>query len=57
MDIVLNTKKNLSPLNSGERDSGATPDLLTQLERLGELKEKGFLTEGEFNTQKSKLLG
>jgi TM2 domain-containing membrane protein YozV len=32
-------------------------DLLEQLQRLGELKEKGLLTEDEFVIQKKKLLG
>jgi len=32
-------------------------DLLEQLQRLGELKEKGLLTEEEFVVQKKKLLG
>ncbi len=35
----------------------ATEDLLEQLRRLGELREKGLLTEAEFATQKKKLLG
>ncbi|MCB9303172.1 MAG: NINE protein [Lewinellaceae bacterium] len=33
------------------------PDLLEQLRRLGELREKGLLTEEEFAMQKKKLLG
>ncbi|HKK77830.1 MAG TPA: NINE protein [Saprospiraceae bacterium] len=33
-----------------------TNDLLDQIMALGELKEKGLLTEEEFNTQKQKLL-
>ncbi len=33
------------------------PDLLEQLRRLGELREKGLLTEEEFTSQKRKLLG
>lgn len=33
------------------------PDLLEQLRRLGELREKGLLTEEEFTLQKKKLLG
>lgn len=33
------------------------PDLLDQLKKLGELKEKGLLTEAEFDSQKRKLLG
>ena len=32
------------------------PDLLDQLKKLGELKEKGLLTEDEFTAQKRKLL-
>lgn len=32
------------------------PDLLEQLKRLGELREKGLLTEEEFTSQKRKLL-
>lgn len=38
---------------------GAPPsaDLLEQLKRLGELREKGLLTEDEFASQKRKLLG
>jgi TM2 domain-containing membrane protein YozV len=33
------------------------PDLLDQLKRLGDLRDKGLLTEAEFATQKKKLLG
>jgi len=33
------------------------PDLLEQLKKLGELKDKGLLTEEEFSAQKRKLLG
>ena len=32
------------------------PDVLEQLQKLGELKEKGLLTEKEFEIQKKKLL-
>ena len=32
-------------------------DPITQLERLGALKEQGLLTEEEFNAQKAKILG
>ena len=32
-------------------------DLITQLERLGALKDQGILTEEEFAAQKAKLLG
>ncbi|MDZ4682347.1 MAG: NINE protein [Saprospiraceae bacterium] len=33
------------------------PNLLEQLKRLGELRERGLLTEDEFSMQKKKLLG
>ena len=32
-------------------------DLITQLERLGGLRDQGILTEEEFAAQKAKLLG
>jgi hypothetical protein len=32
-------------------------DMLAQLEKLGELRDKGILTDEEFATQKAKLLG
>ena len=35
----------------------STVDVATQLTKLAELKEKGHLTEEEFNQQKKKLLG
>lgn len=37
--------------------SSANVDLLDQLKRLGELRDKGLLTEEEFVAQKKKLLG
>ncbi|MEM6686326.1 MAG: PH domain-containing protein [Bacteroidota bacterium] len=38
------------------QQSSSTNDTLAQLERLGELKAKGLLTDEEFNSQKSKIL-
>ncbi len=38
-------------------DTNAQPDIASQLEKLAELKEKGYLTDDEFQTQKKKLLG
>jgi hypothetical protein len=32
-------------------------DRLAQLEKLGQLKQQGVLTEAEFEAQKAKLLG
>ncbi len=33
------------------------PDPMEQLEKLGELREKGVLTDEEFEAQKAKILG
>jgi hypothetical protein len=41
------------PQNGG----GSMDDTLAQLERLGELKSQGVLTEAEFAQQKSRILG
>lgn len=38
-------------------DKPPMPDLLDQIKQLGELREKGLLTEEEFAVQKKKLLG
>jgi membrane protease subunit (stomatin/prohibitin family) len=35
----------------------AAPDPIEQLEKLGELRDKGVLTEAEFEEQKAQLLG
>jgi hypothetical protein len=35
---------------------GGTSDMLEQLEKLGELRKQGVLTEAEFEVQKQKLL-
>jgi hypothetical protein len=34
----------------------SSQDIFTQLEKLGELKTKGILTEEEFNIKKTELL-
>lgn len=47
----------LSPLDSNKPTAMENTDLLEQLSRLGELREKGLLTEAEFANQKRKLLG
>jgi hypothetical protein len=41
---------------STTQKSNNTSDTLSQLERLAELKEKGLLTDEEFNSQKNKIL-
>ncbi len=49
------------PASSGSDRSGSSPsaggDLLEQLRRLGDLRERGLLSEDEFMVQKQKLLG
>jgi hypothetical protein len=35
---------------------GGTSDMLDQLEKLGELRKQGVLTDAEFDAQKQKLL-
>ncbi len=37
--------------------SAPEPDTLTQLQKLGDLKAQGILTEAEFQAQKAKILG
>lgn len=37
--------------------AGADGDLIAQLERLGDLRDKGILTDEEFAVQKARLLG
>lgn len=46
----------LLPFYYAENKSGINPPLLADLERLSALKEKGLLSEKEFNICKSKLL-
>ena len=47
--------KNMTDSDPCEKDTGNT-DYLAKLERLGEMKTKGILTEEEFNKQKTALL-
>ena len=53
--FMLKTKASENELPKEDLLS-TTPDLLDQLKKLGELKEKGLLTEQEFAAQKEKLL-
>ena len=43
------------PLYYSENNTGVNPPVLSDLERISALKEKGFLTEEEFDLCKSKL--
>jgi uncharacterized membrane protein YdbT with pleckstrin-like domain len=42
---------------SGPSPSPASPSVTTELERLAELRNKGVLTEAEFQNQKKRMLG
>lgn len=57
----ITSAKTVQQTASGESTDKKIPkrseDFLTQLERLANLKEKGVLTEEEFNEQKKKILG
>lgn len=54
---------NENELNAAMEKSGIEPNTnitdqqLDELEKLGELKEKGILTEEEFETKKAQILG
>ena len=40
-----------------QNDSTATADQIAELEKLGELKDKGILTDEEFRAKKKEILG
>ena len=44
-------------LDQQEQTAEEAPSYLEELERLGELREKGFITEEEFQAKKKELLG
>ncbi|GAA5101224.1 hypothetical protein GCM10023210_40570 [Chryseobacterium ginsengisoli] len=53
-EILSGSKKGESkPINSNQNSE---PDIMDQLKKLGELREKGILTDQEFTEQKKKLL-
>lgn len=41
---------------NAQPSSAGTDDILSKIEKLGELREKGFISDDEFNTKKSELL-
>ena len=47
-------QEDAAPENAGPP---AADDMLTQLERLGDLKDRGVLSEAEFAEQKQRILG
>lgn len=52
----VNTNMNNIVVNVGDSTQNNKPDMHEQLQKLTELKEKGHLTEEEYNAQKTKLL-
>ncbi len=52
-----NAKAQFPPPDPPAPPASPTDDVATQLERLAELKDKGVLTQAEFDEQKRKLLG
>ena len=44
-------------MNEAPPAAAPAPDPIQQLKELGELRDKGVLTEEEFAAQKAKLLG
>jgi hypothetical protein len=59
MPFVKATEAAMHAFKSGPSRGKASPptDVASQLEKLVELKEKGYLTDAEFQTQKAKILG
>ena len=45
------------PPPAPEPQGSVTPDMVTQLKQLAELKDQGILTDAEFEAQKAKILG
>ena len=57
VDKLVSTIKNAVSKLEKTNSSNNCDNLITQLEKLDELKAKGILTDEEFNQAKSKLLG
>lgn len=62
LPFVKATQEAMYALRSAQQSKASAPqtahnDIASQLVKLAELKEKGYLTEAEFQQQKKKLLG
>ena len=55
-ELVSSYIRNLQTKKAPERTRAAVNDIVSQLERLAVLKEKGILTDREFAEQKAKIL-
>ena len=54
-NVNTNTNMNNIVVNIPSQGQNNNPDVHQQLQKIAELKEKGLLTEEEFNAQKAKL--
>lgn len=55
-DLIIQQAKELSNAITSNTPSKSNADISTELEKLYNLKQKGILTEEEYNTRKKKLL-
>lgn len=55
-NVNTNTNMNNIVVNVGDSGQSKSPDMHEQLQKMAELKEKGLLSEKEFDAQKAKLL-
>ena len=55
-NIVVNVPSH-GQYNAPSQGQHNVPDISDQLQKLSGLKDKGILSEAEFNTQKAKILG
>lgn len=46
-----------TPINQSQQKADTSDDIVSNLERLAKLKERGILTEDEFTQQKQRILG
>lgn len=56
-DAIVAYKQRQQPQQAAAPRHGAGDDIATQIAKLAQLKESGYLTEEEFTAQKKKLLG
>ena len=55
-DLQQQQYQQQAPAAAPAPSGGVTDDLVSQLEKLGKLKDEGVLTQEEFDAQKKKLL-
>lgn len=55
-NTILTTGTQEEPTTSSDQGAAASPDVLDQLQKLGELRDAGVITPEEFETKKPDLL-